>query len=461
MCEFEKKVFENLKANGVSFSAGVLLGAAVSGGADSVSLLVALSKILSEYKLPLYVITVNHNIRSAEESGGDAEYVRELCKKLEEDCGIKICCEVVELKPGLVKAESEKRGRGIEEAARYFRYEAFDNFVTKNNLSALCLAHNKNDQLETVLMRFLQGASFDSAGGIKARRGSFVRPLLNIERCEIESYLNNLGIKWRTDSTNNDTDYLRNKIRHKLVPLLDAEFSGWQTGVLSGAERACEDSDFIKQAVETVPVSVSSDGSVVIKYESFMAQDNSVKKRVLLNACNLAGESDRIPQSFLMDVLTAISGNSEGRFEKHFNSIDICKEKNALFIKKHAQDNTDLVFFDIIEKTGIYEFPFGALNVYNIDDSVAVSITDSAENLSSCVEGLKFPFCVRSIQSDDMVKTADGTEKKVCDILSDWHIAAEKKPFVPVIQKLEGKSQPIKSVLAGFLGYKDWTVKNI
>ena len=457
MCEFEKKVLENLKANGISFSADLLLGLAVSGGADSISLLLALSEILFEYKLPLYVITVNHNIRPAEESRGDADYVIKICDELRNK-GRNIVCEVVELARGAVEKEEKRRGGGTEDAARHLRYAAFERFISKHKLDALCLAHNRNDQLETILMRFLQGASSDSAAGIKAKRGSFIRPLLNVERSEIEAYLNSKNISWCTDKTNFETEYLRNKIRHKLVPLLNSDFPGWQTAVLNGAERACEDSELIQASVEKVPLTKvkGADDIIKIDFDSFLLENDAVKKRVLLNACNLAGETSRIPHAFLNDVLFSLKRN---KFVKSFGIIDICKEKNALFVKKHVQNNTDLVFFDIIEKIGEYEFPFGILKVYNIEESLVVSVMNKTSGLTSFAEGLEFPFCVRSIQTGDTIRTSDGKEKKISDILTDWHVSSESRDFVPVIQQLNEKSQRIKCILAGFLGYKDWIVK--
>ena len=456
MCEFEKKIYENLRANGIDFSTGTQLGVAVSGGADSVSLLVSLAKCST---LPLFVITVNHNIRPADESGGDAEYVKELCKKLQEKYNIEIFCKVVELKPGAVEAEAKKRGGGIEDAARYLRYEAFENFISENKLSALCLAHNRNDQLETVLMRFLQGASFDSAGGIKARRGCFVRPLLKISRTEIEGYLASQEIGWRTDKTNYETDYLRNKIRLKLVPFLDENFEGWQTGVLNGAEKAADDSEFIQAFLKDFHFDVSNDGSVKILLSDFEKAPDALKYRILLEACNRAGESSRIPHQFLKDVFLSLASIQNGSFTKHFGSIDISLEKNNLFVKKHSESNTDLVFSAIIEKTGTFKFPFGDLTVFDYKEQNGKRFVSVKAGEVNAVDGVTLPFCVRNAAPGDMVLCADGSEKKISDIFSDWHVTASDKCLVPVIQLLDEKSQRIKAVLGGFLGYKDWIVK--
>lgn len=462
MCDFEKKVYENLKNCGLTFSDRTAIGAAVSGGADSLSLLVSLVKILSELKAcgkpvpgTLFVITVNHNIRPAQESGGDARFVVDFCKKLEKDKGLKIVCQVEELAPGSVDTEAKKRGRGTEDAARSLRYNAFEKFISHNQLDALCLAHNRNDQLETILMRFLQGASFDSAAGIRARRGPYVRPLLNIPRSEIEAYLGEQGLIWRTDKTNFETDYLRNKIRLKLLPFLDENFEGWQTAALKGAEKNAEDSDLIQSYLQNFPFSTEDDSAVRLPFEGFLSVPEALKYRILREACIRAGETERIPYDFLKDVILCQNPS----FTKRFGSIEIKKEKNQLFVKKYSESNTDLVFSDIIEKTGTFEFPFGSLDVFNYREQGIKRLVSVRIGEESSVEELSIPFCVRNVRPGDYILCADGSEKKVSDILSDWHLAAAKRPLVPVIQLMDEKSQRIKAVLAGFLGYKDWIVK--
>jgi tRNA(Ile)-lysidine synthase len=458
MCEFEERVKKSLNniLKNTAVSAKPCIGAAVSGGADSISLLLALSKLYS----PLYVITVNHNIRPEAESGGDAAFVLEVCEKLREQ-GLDIVCQLVELKRGEVEKTSEERGGGIEEAARYLRYKAFEAFAASHKLDALCLAHNQNDQLETLLMRFMQGSPVEAAAGIRESRmldsGKclLARPLLGITRKEIEDYVSSCGFGWRTDKTNFDTDYLRNKIRLKLLPFLDENFEGWKSALLAGAEKACQDADFICDSVNQIQI---SDGDCVqIPLEDFLKAPEAIQRRLLLSACNKAGESGRIPHQFIKEVLRVISQNES--FTKRFASVDIIKEKNKLFIKKHTESNTDLFFSDIIENTGTFEFPFGTLSVFNYREQDKKHLVSVSADEGSLVENVSLPFCVRNISPGDTVLCADGSEKKVFDILSDWHVAASRKSLVPVIQLLDDKSQRIKAVLAGFLGYKDWIVK--
>ena len=147
LCEFEKKVEKSLLTCGVQFSDKLKIGAAVSGGADSVSLLLSLCSVLKNYSIPLYVITINHNIRQKAETEGDAVFVEHLSRELQEK-GFSVNYECVTFEEKQVAELSEVRKGGIEEAARFLRYEAFEKFILDNELDFLCLAHNKNDQLE-------------------------------------------------------------------------------------------------------------------------------------------------------------------------------------------------------------------------------------------------------------------------------------------------------------------------
>ena len=484
MCEFEKKVKKSLEdiLKSACVTGVPRIGLAVSGGADSVALLLAVSEIIASIgysgsqalsSFPLYVITVNHNIRPAAESRGDVDFVLEVCEKLRRGASevgaepgiFEIVCEAIELERGEVEGEAQKRGGGIEEAARYLRYAAFERFIASHKLDLLCTAHTQNDQLETVLMRFLQGSPVEASVGIKAWRPLaesnciYARPLLGVTRGEIEAYVNSRGFCWRTDKTNYETDYLRNRIRHNLVPLLDAQFLGWQTALLSGTQKAFEDADFISSCVDDIQLSVtdSAKGLVEIPLQQFVNSHPAIQRRVILSACNKAGEAGRIPNQFIKEIISVIKQTDS--FTKHFSAIDIIKEKNHLFVKKHEESNTDLVFSDIIENIGTFEFPFGDLNVFNYREQNGKRFVSVCAGQGGIVDGVSIPFSVRSLASGDTVLCADGTEKKVSDILSDWHVSASKRNLVPVIQLLDEKSQRIIAVLAGFLGYKDWIVK--
>jgi tRNA(Ile)-lysidine synthase len=201
---------------------GRVLLAAVSGGADSTAMLAALAALRPKNGFILHCLHVDHGIRPPAESRGDAEFVKELCKKLE------VPCRVTRVYPGRIAAAAKKWGAGLEAAARIYRRRAWNREARRLGAAFILTAHTRDDLLETVLMRILRGAGPGGLAAMPARRGRLVRPLLDISRAEVLRYLEEKGLPHRSDSTNADTRFLRNSIRHDLVPLLDDRFPRWR-----------------------------------------------------------------------------------------------------------------------------------------------------------------------------------------------------------------------------------------
>ena len=215
--------------------------AAVSGGADSTAMLAALAALRKEAGFfGLYCVHVEHGIRPAEESQGDADAVKALCKKLE------IPCRVIAVPRGKIAAFASTSGTGIEAAARYFRHRALS--AERRRIKADCIltAHTQDDLLETLLMRFLRGSGPAGLAPMMRNKGRILRPLLDITRRDVLSYLKENNIQYRTDSTNDDISLLRNRVRHKLIPVLDAQFPSWRGSVLMLAETQGFVADFLE-----------------------------------------------------------------------------------------------------------------------------------------------------------------------------------------------------------------------
>lgn len=452
MCKFESEVKKSFDSLGISFNSELRLGAAVSGGADSISLLISLCNILSEYNLPLYVITVNHNIRPESETAGDALFVKELCDSLKAD-GKNIECSIYEIERGKVEKEADIRKSGIEESARFLRYECFNQFIKEKKIDYLCLAHNKNDQLETLLMRFLQGGSLESMRGIMTSRERFIRPLLNIGRNEIEEYLKSKIVSWRTDSTNSDTQYLRNNIRMNLVPVLNSNFPGWQKALLNARSHFEDDYSVISEKLEKINIDEKK-GVVSVDVGEVLSQPKAIQIRVLKKALNMVGEGNRIPYDFLEDILKALNTSSGNPKVKYFHSIEVCIKNNILFVKKSDKCHTESVFFDIIEETGSFSFPFGRINVFDENGKNMVQV----ENTELSFE-MKRPFIVRSARLDDEVEMAGFGLKRLADVYSDWHVDEKSRCLIPLFLELSEGEQKIKCVIGSVLGYKDWIVR--
>ncbi len=445
--EFEGRVRENLLGNGVDVSSAKI-GLAVSGGADSVALLESVSTICAEYGNSIKVVTVNHRIRSDAESGGDADFVEELCSSLRA-AGRDVELFTETLAEGEVLRLSEKRGLGIEEAARSLRYAAFERFKKKYSLDFVCLAHNMNDNLETLLMRFIQGSP---SSGIMEKRSFYVRPLLDIERGEIEDYLVTKGVSWRTDATNFDEKYLRNRIRGSLVPLLDQKFHGWRKALLSGAEKTMHDDEHFVREVSRISPVAKSDEKIVFSRADIKNTDIAVATRLVFRSLTELKVRGRVPYRMVSDFAGRIL-SSEVKFEISMGTASFCFDEDSVSVKKPEILATDSSFFAIIEESGKFDFPFGVLNVEEGEDGLHVM------QFPQGLLEVRLPVLVRSRQIEDRILTSTGCMKNVSDILSDWRVPAEKKDLVPVVQGLSDCAQEILAVMGSVVGHKNWIVR--
>ncbi len=201
------------------------LGIAVSGGADSVALVRAMIELRDEMGFALSVVHVNHGLRGAE-SDADECFVRELVHAF----GVEFYCERAD-----VRATASEHGKGLEAAAREVRYRYFRTLIASAQVDCILTAHTLDDQAETVLLRILRGtgmaglrgihSALDMAGPDGAPVRGVLRPMLGVSRAEVEAYLRDLGQSWREDSSNRDVSFTRNRVRHELMPLLEAKFN--------------------------------------------------------------------------------------------------------------------------------------------------------------------------------------------------------------------------------------------
>lgn len=213
-----EQVIEWIKAEKL-IAQGDCVIAGVSGGADSVCLLRLLLEIQKKMDFTLEAVHVEHGIRG-EESRRDAAFVQALCDSF------RVPCHIYAVD---VPAYAEEKGLGLEEAARIKRYECYQKEIEKRTgekrTVKVALAHHADDNAETLLFQMIRGSGIVGLAGMRAKRpltegAELIRPLLNVQRREIESYLSSIGQEYRVDSTNTDTDYSRNRIRHNILPEL-------------------------------------------------------------------------------------------------------------------------------------------------------------------------------------------------------------------------------------------------
>ena len=447
---FDSELRKNLQSLGVDFSAPCAVGVAVSGGADSIALLTGLCHLLPADSKPT-VITLNHNLRPEAETAGDADFVQDYCRQLG------VPCERRDIERGLILSLSRERGIGIEAAARELRYEHFADFLSAHKLSCLRVAHNQDDQLETLLMRFLQGSGVEALAGIQMRRGSYLRPMLSIPRSRIEAYLLAQHIAWRTDSSNGDVAMLRNRMRHSVLPVLDKALPGWRKSVLFQAGRFADDGAALGSLVQAAKERLCwrfAGGTVTMNGAAFLAEERAVCRRLLYAAFDAVGAGGRIPSSLVERVL---QHGLAPAWQENAAGVQVeCDGQNIfIFIEKGQNLATESGFLVIIERLGSYRL--GAMEVLAGQGDGGIVLSNAHSSVT--IPRLQLPFMLRSRQPGDLIKAADGSERPVAKILDDWK-CRQKKDAVPLVQELSSGSQRLVCIWGRAVGFKDWIVKD-
>src|SRR5690242_15110353 len=193
---------------------GDRVGVAVSGGADSVALLLLLLELREKLGVVLSVVHFNHKLRG-KASDADEKFVAKLAAKH----GLEFHSTSAD-----VAKKAKKERANLEDAGRRARYGYFRSLVGSGVCTHIAVAHTADDQAETVLAHILRGTGLAGLGGIHPVAGPVFRPLLNIRRAELRAYLRRKKQSWREDATNRDTKRLRARIRKKLLPLLEKQF---------------------------------------------------------------------------------------------------------------------------------------------------------------------------------------------------------------------------------------------
>jgi tRNA(Ile)-lysidine synthase len=204
------EAFASIRRHGLLRGGEVVL-TAVSGGADSVALLDVLVALRAILRIDLVVLHVHHGLRP--EADADAAFVRDLCASL----AVPFRCDRVAVRREAAPAAA---WGGMEAAARRARYAAFRAAARAVGASRVATAHTADDQAETVLMRLLHGAGPRGLGGIAPARGPYIRPLLGSRRMQVESHCRERGLPWVEDASNRDLAFLRNRLRHDVLPFL-------------------------------------------------------------------------------------------------------------------------------------------------------------------------------------------------------------------------------------------------
>lgn len=324
---FTEKVRNTISEHDMIPAGGAVV-AALSGGADSVSLLFALSKLSQELDFTLSACHINHGLRG-EESDSDMRFCQELCDRL----GIELHILNTDVR------DFQKKHESIEETARRVRY---DFFAEVSQGKKLATAHNCNDSAETVLLNMMRGTGLKGLCGIPPVRENIIRPLIRCTRDEVESYCTENALSYVTDKTNLSDDYTRNKVRHAILPEIMKINSSFLETASRMQQHLREDSELLESMAAQALDSAKTEGGY--KAVELSALPKPIRTRVIKKILSDGGiEPSTLRISMTDDILLA----GKGKINPCRNRFVIVK-KGILYVeaeqqiyKKHSHIHND------------------------------------------------------------------------------------------------------------------------
>jgi tRNA(Ile)-lysidine synthase len=400
---------------------------AVSGGADSVALLDILAS-RDDLQLHLVVAHLNHALRGAE-SEGDEAFVQRLA------AGYGLPLEVCRID---VSRLAREQRLSLEEAGRISRYRFFDEVAAKHGARVIVTAHHADDQAETVLMRLLRGSGASGLRAMVPNSGrNIIRPLLEVSRAEIEGYLLQRGLPFRTDSTNNDTGILRNRIRHELIPFLESYNPRVRERLAATATALARDEEVLEMVTDAAFSRHGRDleGQVTLDVAGCLAEPAGVRLRLYRRAVLLAkGSLARINAGHLLEM-DLMASTPKPHLELCLpDGTRVQKSYGLLSFAAGPHDQPDLTVETEIEGPGEYLLPGGYCLI--VEETHPLAKGDYVSSLAACfdADASPFPWLVRTFRAGDrMAPFGMAGHKKVKDIFIDDKVPVALRRRVPLL----------------------------
>jgi tRNA(Ile)-lysidine synthetase-like protein len=436
---------------------------AFSGGLDSTVLLDILQRVVGNEKLR--AVYVCHNLRPKEELEREISLIKNTCRARS------VRLTLVHIREGAIAGYAKKAGCGIEAAARHFRYHALVRTARRWGISTIITAHHADDHLETFLMRLVRGGSLGSLAGISASRTldknsgvRVLRPLLQIERRELHDYAEKKGLVWSEDSTNEETVFLRNRVRHLLIPHLDSQFPSWRQSVIGYASQIGNAEVFLRACANERMQALQreSRGGPALALELFRKEPAVVRQAILELFLQSLAIGHHVGHHALRNLDGAIAGGalkaeaggyefdlSEGlirlRGRAHFSSAP--RARSASFLLDSYREDQ---YFLKVQAPG--EYGCGAFRLAVSRDSHTISgfgtiAKDESEKNASIRIPLSFPFVFRNKREGDVIHTEAGI-KGIDAIIKEAKIPARLRHLVPLLEDRYGIAAVLLSMCA-------------
>ncbi len=316
----KEKVLETVKKYNL-INDGDRIVCGVSGGPDSITMLNILKSFKQEkvFDFEIVVAHINHGLR--ENAKLDEKYVIEYCEKNN------IQYFVLHTN---IKEIAEKEKRGLEETGRIIRYNFFDEILAKTNSNKIAIAHNSNDNVETIIMNIIRGSGLSGLKGIEAKLDNYIRPLIEIEREEIENYCEKEKLNPRHDESNDENIYTRNKIRNIAIPYVKEELNpNILEAITRLSEIAKDDLNYLdlqtekaykeicleeKNVTENV-YNVEKEATITLDLKKFNEENRAIQKRLIMYSINkIFGTTKGIEKIHIEDIIKLCNNNIGNKF---------------------------------------------------------------------------------------------------------------------------------------------------
>jgi len=439
-----KKVKAYIKTNEL-IAPGDTLVLGVSGGADSVALLLVLVELKEELKLGLQAVHVNHCIRG-EEALADQHFTEALCKRLQVPLSV-----YTEDVPALAKQE----GLSLEEAGRRARYRAFEELAVKLGATKIAVAHHMDDNAETLLFRMARGTGLKGLAGMAPKRSvspelALIRPFLSVRRSEIENWLNDCGQPFCTDSTNLEEEYSRNSIRNKVIPVLEEVNSGAVDNICALAWQAEQTEKYLSRQAESLYGDCVEFGKKEAEILVRIPKDAEpvLFERIIRNALFKVAQHEKDITALHIKLLSELCEKQTGSrlslpygvtAEKSYDCIVLCRETDLRAEGSTAQlmENTVLDREALLagEKIEVSLADYGSF-FFSLLDAEEKKLNFAKEHYTKYFDYDKMTdnVEVRRARKDDLLAlSSTGGTKELKKLFTDCKVPRAERDSLPVI----------------------------
>lgn len=403
---------------------------ALSGGPDSVCLLNILYELKKDFNIEIAAAHVNHMLRG-EEAFKDEEYARNICRDLD----IKFFSKSID-----INEISKKKNISHELAGREERYKFFELVSKENGYNKIAIAHNANDQAETVLMNIMRGTGIEGLCGIRSKRkGGIIRPILCLSREEIENYCDLNNLNPRIDKSNLENIYSRNKVRLDILPYMKNNFNKDIIETINRMTNLLQiDNDFIEKECNNnyKKYCINNGKNLVISKEVFFIE-KAILTRVIKKAfIEFTGKHTNFEMKHIYEVIS-LANNSTNKKVNIPNGVIAENIYGDIYLKFKEIKNKEFkeIIFNKNElNSNSIDFEDYSINFVIIDNKKNIEFSNNVLINFFDYDKIKEKLIIRKrVNGDKMTPIGMKGAKKVKDIFIDLKIPIQKRDEVPII----------------------------